>query len=90
MLEMLFNFDSDSEKRVFNLYDTDIGKNTYLGTFLFGYDDLTGQKEIVEYSTDISEEYKKKILDQYPQLRNKVLLVARGNQLLGYAGNVNI
>ena len=52
MLEMLFNFDSDSEKRVFNLYDTDIGKNTYLGTFLFGYDDLTGQKEIVEYSTD--------------------------------------
>lgn len=87
MLEMLFNFDSDSEKRVFNLYDTDIGKNTYLGTFGFGYDDMTGQKEIVEYSTDISEEYKKKILDQYPQLRNKVLLVARGNQLLGYAGN---
>ena len=87
MLEMLFNFDSDSEKRVFNLYDTDIGKNTYLGTFGFGYDDMTGQKEIVEYSTDISEEYKKKILDQYPQLRNNVLLVARGNQLLGYAGN---
>lgn len=87
MLKMFFNFDSDSEKRVFNLYDTDIGKNTYLGTFLFCYDDITEQKEIIEYSTDISEEYKKKILDQYPQLRNKVLLVARENQLLGYAGN---
>ena len=72
----------DSWRTIFNLYETNMGKRTYLGTY--GY---SGNEEYEEYTLNVSDEKKKKILKEHPEFDNMLLLENQNGQFIGYAGN---
>lgn len=72
----------DSFRTIFNLYETKIGKKTYLGTY--GIDD---DSHFEEYTQHISNEKREKILQEHPEFTNLLLLENQNGNVVGYAGN---
>ena len=72
----------DSWRTIFNLYETNMGKRTYLGTY--GY---SGNEEYEEYTLNVSDEKKKKVLEEHPEFDNMLLLENQNGEFVGYAGN---
>lgn len=72
----------DSWRTIFNLYETNMGKKTYLGTY-----GLNDETEYEEYTVNVSYEKKKKILKEHPEFDNMLLLENQNGQFIGYAGN---
>ncbi len=72
----------DSWRTIFNLYETNMGKRTYLG--MYG---LNADTEYEEYTLNVSDEKKKKILEEHPEFDNTLLLENQNGEFVGYAGN---
>ena len=72
----------ESYRTIFNLYETNTGKKTYLGTY--GFND---EVEYEEYTLNSSDEKKKKILEEHPEFDNIILFESQNGDVIGYAGN---
>ena len=72
----------DSLKTIFNLYETNISENKYLGTY--GFDD---NLHFEEYTYHISNEKREKIVQEHPEFDNMLLLENQDGNVVGYAGN---
>lgn len=72
----------DSERTLFNLYETNINNKRYLGTY--GLDE---DSNFEEYTHNISNEKKEEILQEHPEFANILLLENQNGNIVGYAGN---
>ncbi len=72
----------DSLRTIFNLYETNIGEKKYLGTY--GFDN---ELKFEEYTHNISNEEREKILKEHPEFKNMLLLKNQNGNVVGFAGN---
>jgi len=74
-------FDLINNTMLFNLYDTNTEKCTYLSTFCYSDD----EDEIQEFTPHLVD--KEKIIEEYPNLKNATILSTKLGEILAYKGD---
>lgn len=75
-------FNVDLTRKIFNFYDTDFDKRTYLGTFGLNFD----RTEISEFRPINVKEDIEQIRQKYPQLKDAIISLSENGEIIAYMG----